>query len=241
MGFLLLDEIVFVEGLFRSREKSFPTLQIEQILGYSRAFFVFADIYREFEGNSKGFAQLLTNILATHPREEDIQSLKTLMLVAKSCFTLVDHMTDTQIHNAEEFQRQLQSDLADIVGRLAGGKGLSMSALGNILSSFGLPLGGQPGRTPKDYSNEYALKAKGRSWRDVAEYTVENDPETRSEFSNRKFNELSFQEQFNLKNRVRQGVRSYADRTHKPFPPQAESEGSPLDAEESKSGKNPTE
>jgi hypothetical protein len=103
--------------------------------------------------------------------------------------------------------------------RFAGGQGLSIKAVTSLLSAVGVPLGGQPGRTPKDYSSEYTRKASGQTWAAVATYTLANDPETREEFGGRAFEALIFQEKELLKHRVREGVRSYAKRAGKPFPP----------------------
>jgi hypothetical protein len=107
--------------------------------------------------------------------------------------------------------------LTNTMTRLVGGQGVSIKALTNLLSEVGVPFRGQPGKTPKDYSREYGLKAI-LSWRGVAERTLENDPETRQEFGGRTYAALTFEEKEHLKHRIREGVRSYAKRTGKPFP-----------------------
>ena len=47
---------------------------------------------------------------------------------------------------------------------------------------------------------------------------LEDNPEIREEFGGRTFQSLSFQERTNLANRIREGVRSYAERVGRPFP-----------------------
>ncbi len=107
--------------------------------------------------------------------------------------------------------------------RIAEGQGVPIKSLLDLLSAIGFPLGGKPGRTPKDYSNEYALKAAGHTWSAVTARRLEVDPETAEEFGGRKFKALTFEEKERLKNRVREGVRSYANQMNKPFPPKIES------------------
>lgn len=98
-----------------------------------------------------------------------------------------------------------------------------IKALTNLLSAVGVPLGGRPGRSPKDYSSEYELKAAGRPWSAVAQHTLQNDAETRQEFESSKYSALTVAQRATLRNRVREGVRSYAKRVGRSFPPRQES------------------
>ena len=43
-----------------------------------------------------------------------------------------------------------------------------------------------------------------RSWRSIAELTLEHDPETRQEFSGRKYEVLNYEQQEHLKHRIRE-------------------------------------
>ena len=86
-----------------------------------------------------------------------------------------------------------------------------------FLQLIGLEIGGRPGRPTKDYSREYELKVT-KSWAQVAAQALLENAELREEFGGRTYESLPFEEQENLKNRIREGVRSYAERMGKPFP-----------------------
>jgi hypothetical protein len=47
---------------------------------------------------------------------------------------------------------------------------------------------------------------------------LQQNAEIKEEFGGRTFQSLSFQERENLKNRIREGVRAFAERTGKLFP-----------------------
>jgi len=76
----------------------------------------------------------------------------------------------------------------------------------------------QPGRPTKDYSREYELKESGLSWTQVTRQSLLENADIREEFGGRTFDSLSLAHQQTLSNRIREGVRSYAERTGKPFP-----------------------
>ena len=58
----------------------------------------------------------------------------------------------------------------------------------------------------------------------MARERLRENLELRDEFGGRDFESLNFEEQENLKNRIREGVRSYAERTGRPFPIGSEDE-----------------
>jgi hypothetical protein len=184
------------------------------------------DLHHEFENDYDGFAQFVADAIAAHTPKEDNRQLEIATLLLRSIVGLVDDIT-ASTRSEEGSGAGLEADLRDLLTRLVGGQGLSIKALTSLLSAVGVPLGGRPGRTPKNYSSEYELKAAGKPWPVVAEHTLENDDETRQEFNGRKFSALTFEEKEILKHRVREGVRSYARRVGKLFPPRKESKVSP--------------
>jgi len=198
---------------------------LKKIRMLTRCLMICADLHGQFEGDYDGVAQFLTDAIAVHPHQEDIQHLETTSLLFKSIRTMRN--LKQGFDQPEEAKAQVGADFRDVIARLAGGQGLSLKALGNLLSTIGVPLG-QPGRSPRDYSVEYALKAKG-TWSKAAAYTLENHADTRKEFGFRKYPTLSVSEKRLLKNRVREGVRSYAERTGKPFPPKEETQTTTAD------------
>jgi hypothetical protein len=208
-------------GVFHPRYELFDREFIKKIPTLRRNFLFMLDLQRQFEGDYEGFSEFLADVIAAHTPKEENHQLEMATLFFKSVFRLMDHLRDGPAQS-EEAKSQFESDLRDLMTRVVEGQGLSVKALINLLSATGLPLGGQPGRTPKDYSSAYALKAAGQFWSVVAARTLENDSETREEFGGRRYDVLTFEEKELLKNRVREGVRSYAKRTGKPFPPQKE-------------------
>jgi len=102
--------------------------------------------------------------------------------------------------------------------RLSAGQGLSIKAVINLLSQIGIPLGGTPGRHPRDYSREYKWKASGLSWTEVTRKSLLENPDMRDEFAGKDFDSLDFRQQEALKHRIEVGVKSYAERAKKPFP-----------------------
>ncbi len=208
-------------GIFRSRPNGFVRKQLTQLLSIGRAFRFMADLHMHFEGRYNEFAQFVADAIAAHTPKEDNRQLEVFIPLLRSVFALIDQMSETSVEADEASRAQFEAAVRDIVNRVAGGKGVSIGALKNLLSGFGFPLGGLPGRTTEDYSREYALRAEGQKWRRVVEHRLQNDPKTRQEFGGRTFHELTRLERLSLMHRVREGVRSYAKRTGKPFPRQS--------------------
>jgi hypothetical protein len=206
-------------AVFRSRYDSLLRKHFQQLAFYSRTLLLLADLHGHFEGNYAGAAQFFADSIATRTPKKDIKSLEALTPLSELVFNLLGQMRETVIQKDEASWAQLGGDLRGVSNRVDEGKGISFESLRNILSSFGVPLGGQPGRPVKDYSAEYELRAAGKTWRNVAEYTLENNPETWQEFGGRKYDQLTFQEQETLKHRVRVGVLGFAERMGKVLPP----------------------
>jgi hypothetical protein len=220
----LAKRLVDVFGL---RYEKFIREQIKQLPSYRRAFLFLSDLQREFGGNYPAFVEFVSDIFAAQSGEKELRELESAVIVLESILSLVDQMKQAPEGN-EESRLKLIAEFQQIVSRMVGGQGLSLDSLKGFLSILGFPVGGRPGRTPKDYSAEYALKAAGSTWRAVAEHTLKNDSETRLEFGQREYEALSWEEKDTLKNRIREGVRSYAKRTSKSFPPQKESKSEVL-------------
>lgn len=219
--------------VFRPQYDNFIREYIDQIPALRRNFLFMLDLHREFEGDYEKFARFVANVIAAHTPKEESRGLQTATLFFKSIFKLISDMKESSSNPNESVDTKIQDDFRDLMTRIAGGQGVSIKSLLNLLSAIGFPLGGKPGRTPKDYSNEYALKAAGKTWAELSAGILEKDPETAEEFGGRKFKALTFEEKALLKNRVREGVRSYASRMNKPFPPKIESEPpSPVSVQE---------
>ena len=211
-------------AVFRPQYDNLIREYIDKIPTLRRNFLFMLDLHREFEGNYELFSRFVSDVIAAHTPKEENRGLETATLFFKSVFKLIADMKESSSNPDGAFDKKIQDDFQDLMTRIAGGQGVSIKSLLNLLSAIGFPLGGKPGRTPKDYSNEYALKAAGKTWPELAASLLEKDPETAEEFGGHKFNALTFEKKELLKNRVREGVRSYASRMNKPFPPKIESE-----------------
>jgi hypothetical protein len=186
-------------------------------LSQTRHSFLFIlDLQKHFQGESAGLIEFLTNVIAAHAPKEDRAQLQTAILLFKSLFRLMDDVKNDAQQG--ENARTLESDFREVLARLAAGQGLPIKAVMNLVSAIGIPLGGQPGRPPRDYSREYDWKASGLSWTAVTRKSLAENPEMRDEFGRRGFDSLDFEQQESLKHRIEVGVKSYAERVRKTFP-----------------------
>ena len=174
------------------------------------------DLKREFGTDYEGFMDLIADGVATSFDDDLLRQSKEWPAQLKTFIGLFD---DT---SPESDQKKLQFGLlaafGNVLNEIGSGRGISFSKLRTLLVPLQPYLSGQPGRRPKDYSREYAWKASGLSWSEVARRHLQENSETSSEFGGREFASLTFEEKENLKGRVREGVRSYAERTGKIFP-----------------------
>jgi len=211
---------------FRSRAEGFISEQIKQFAAYRRALLFLSDLHREFESDYAGFCQFASDVFIVTSASKPLGELENLVAILKSVFNLADLLKKVPQADEESRNQLLLTEFREIMDRAAGGRGLSISSIKDFLSMLGFP-GGSPGRNPGDYSAEYDLRAAGLKWRQVAQHRLENDINTRKEFGNRAYEALTYKEQETLKHRVREGVRSYAKRTGKVFPPQKQSDSLP--------------
>ena len=134
---------------------------------------------------------------------------------------LILRILDDANTSAEEKQKANAEFVAGI-GRaldyVSRGRGLSIALLQGIVLPLRALLPAQPGRPVEDYSREYGLKASGLSWSEVAAKHHEENTAVRAEFGGGDYILLTFEQKETLKNRVREGVRSHAERTGQPFP-----------------------
>jgi hypothetical protein len=206
-------------NVFRSRYDSYLREQLKAFPSYAHNLLFMADVHTAFEGNYSGFNQFFTNAIAVHLTEDSRQQLQTWIPALEALFTLIDHLTEPRRGTDEAFSQQVRDDLLEITNRVKAGRGLSFESLANLLSMIGLPVGGRPGRPTKDYSVEHELRKEGKTWRQIAEHRLKNDEETRREFGNRGIRELTPEQRSTLMHRVREGVRSFAERKKIPGQP----------------------
>lgn len=180
------------------------------------------DVHSLFVDNSEGLAKFLTDVLAATLSRQQLGALAELvaLVVASSKLPFKEPTEHKEQPSTTELTPTIPEPppgLATLVQSMAA-SGISKDTASKFFQLIGLEVGGKPGRRTKDYSREYELKASGLSWTKVARRALEDNPEIREEFGGRIFQSLSFQERTNLTNRIREGVRSYAERAGRPFP-----------------------
>jgi hypothetical protein len=191
------------------------------------------DLQRMFAGDPEGLTKFLGNGLAATLPPLQLGALSELVnfVVALSKLPFKEQSSAT-IESSIPTIPEIPAGLAALVQSMGASSGISKDAASKFFGFIGLELGGKPGRPAKDYSREYELKASGLSWLKVARRALEDNPELREEFGGRTFQSLSFQERANLTNRIREGVRSYAERAGRVFPIEPEDvpdQGSPAE------------
>jgi len=175
------------------------------------------DMFRLYATDSDGFVEILGDAIASQISTEDLNKLSSWPKNAAPVFNWLAQLGSLRPPERAFVLPQMPRELAEALQRLASGQGVSLNAVKNLLPLFGIPVGGQPGRQPKDYSREYNLKAR-LSWSQVARISLQENAELREEFGDRDFDSLDLRQQEALQNRIRAGVKSYAEREGKPFP-----------------------
>jgi hypothetical protein len=174
------------------------------------------DLYRIFADNPKDLTEFLRDALAASLSQKELESLNELVAFILIIVSLFRKQESAPTAASIPGVPELPPGLSDLV-RSMKISGISKDAASRFFQLIGLEVGGKPGRPPKDYSQEYEWK-KSMSWTKVARKSLLENSDIREEFAGRTFDSLSYEEQENLKNRIREGVRSYAERTGKSFP-----------------------
>jgi hypothetical protein len=179
-----------------------------------------SDIHRMFFNNSEGLRKFISDALAILPRQQ-------LNALAELVASLVA-VSKLPFKAASETKEPVSTALAPIIPELPAGlsallqsmaaSGISKDTTKNFFDLLGLEVGGKPGRPTKDYSREYELRASGLKWSEIAARALQENAGIKEEFGGQAFQSLSFQERENLKNRIREGVRTFAERTGKTSP-----------------------
>lgn len=194
---------------------------LERMPSYYRQLLFLTELSDEFGGDYLQVAQFIGDSITANVKQDDLLNHGTLMLLLQSLGTVLGHSIAA---NTERLSPEQDRELRQILTRRLSGQGISVASLQSAAAMLGVELGGRPGRTGGDYSVEYELKASGNKWREVAEHALQNDPEIRQEFGNRRYGQLDQIEKLRVTHRVKERLRAYAQRTGRPFPPR-KSEG----------------
>jgi hypothetical protein len=190
---------------------------ISDMLSLPDGLMILFDYQREFGDDLERVVEYLSYHIAVNSEDAFLKEAADWPRKLESILkTLADANT-----SAEEKQK-INSEFKSAIGRalnyLSRGRGLSVSVLQGIVLPFRALLPAQPGRPVEDYEKQYNWKASGMSWTEVAAKHYQENESVRAEFGGRDFGSLDFEEKELLKNRVREGVRSHAERAGKPFP-----------------------
>jgi hypothetical protein len=190
---------------------------VADMLSARTAFLTLFDYQLEFGDDYGRVVDCLTDHVALTVEEEALRRASNWPHKLASILKTLDDVNTS----AEERQRvdsEFKAALARVLDYLSRGRGLSISLLQGIVLPFRALLPAQPGRPTEDYGKHYEWYASGMSWTEVATKHFEEDGDVRAEFGGRDFGSLTFEEKEILRNRVREGVRSYAERAGRPFP-----------------------
>jgi hypothetical protein len=181
------------------------------------------DLHREFADRPEALTKFLSDALAVTLSRQQLGALAGLVALVVA-FDKLPFKEPTE-HKGQPSATELAptipeppAGLVSLVQSMGASGSITKEMASNLFQLIGLEVGGQPGRPPKDYSREYEWKASGLSWTKVARKSLLENTEIRAEFGGREFNSLTFEQRAHLTHRVREGVRSYAERSGKPFP-----------------------
>jgi hypothetical protein len=193
---------------------------LEFVQHTSKGFTYIKDLHRIFADNPTALTTLFRDGLAASFSKKELEAISELVIFF---LYLISLFREEELQSTSESIRvpELPAGMTDLV-RSMKTSGISKDAASKFLHLIGLETGGRPGRPTKDYSREYELKRSGYSWTEVARQAMAERPELQAEFGGRGFDDLDSSDQEKVWQRIRQGVRAYAERTGKPLPSELE-------------------
>jgi hypothetical protein len=182
------------------------------------------DLRRMFAGNPQGLTEFGSDALAGAFSRTELENLLRLLELVLLLFKLPfrEQIGGESRSNIDGMAiPEVSIPLLDMVQSMTT-SGISKNGTSKLFELLGLEVGGQPGRPTKDYSAEYELKISGSSWTQVARSALAERLELQAEFDTRDYKFLNRGDQERLRNRIRQGVSAYVERTGKPAPSEAD-------------------
>lgn len=184
---------------------------------YRDGFTLLLDIRRIFANDYDGFINFLGDAVAFNTDEDRLIELKKWTRNAGSIFKLLTLADSASPDKKGRTLRDLGEAALALLNLVRKGRVLSLSMLQTLITPLKPLLPSHPGRPVQDYSREYEWK-RSMSWTRVARRSLAENDDIREEFRGQSYDKLSFEQRQTLANRIREGVRSYANRTGKPFP-----------------------
>jgi hypothetical protein len=190
---------------------------IEEIPKTRSGLALLSDLKRIFGDDYEGFLAFFADAVAHQTDEEVLIKLKKWLPSLVPIVKLIKQTTSVPQAEQSRAFSNLGQAIFSVLNLVRKGRDLSLTMLQTLLLPLKPFLTGQPGRPPKDYSREYEWK-KSMSWTQVTRRSLLENEDLREEFQGRTYDELTLAQQLSLMSRIREGVRSYAERTGKPFP-----------------------
>jgi len=201
----------FSESL-RSQWEGAVKKGIVELPQYRDGFTLLMDIRRIFANDYDGFINFLGDAVAFKTDKEQLMELKKWTPNLRPLFKLLNLGDSVSPEKRGIALRDLGEAVLALLKLVRKGRLLSLSMLQTLLLPLKPLLTVQPGRPSKDYSLEYEWK-KSKSWTQVARLSLAENEDIRVEFLGKTFDSLTLEQKQGLVNRIREGVRSYADRT----------------------------
>ena len=190
---------------------------MSELLSLPAGLRILFDYQREFGNDFERVVECLSYHIAVNSEDATLKQAADWPRKLESILkTLGD--ANTSDEEKQKINSEFKGAIVRALDYLSRGRGLSISVLQGIVLPFRALLPAQPGRPVEDYEKQYNWKASGMSWTEVAARHFQENEDVRAEFAGRDFASLTFEEKELLRNRVREGVRSYAERTGRPFP-----------------------
>jgi hypothetical protein len=190
---------------------------IAELPQYRDSFTLLLDIRRIFANDYDGFINFLGDAVAFNTDQGRLIELKKWAPNVGSIVKVLNLADSASPDKKGIALRDLGEAALALLNLVRKGRVLSLSMLQTLIPPLKPLLPSQPGRPVQDYSREYEWK-KSMSWAHVTRRSLAENDDIREEFQGRTYETLSFEHQQSLMNRIREGVRSYAKRTGKPFP-----------------------
>jgi hypothetical protein len=176
------------------------------------------DLQRIFGSDYERFVDFFGDAVAFNTEQELLDTLNKWAANLESIFKLIELASSAPQATKGKALRDLGQAFLAVLKLVKRGRELSLSMLHTLLRPLKPLLLSQPGRPPKDYSREYELKQSGLSWSQVARQSLIENDDIREEFGGRTYDVLNFEQREVVTKRIREGVKSYAERAGKTFP-----------------------
>jgi hypothetical protein len=202
-----------IQGIFtRFRSESDITSALEGLDDFITVLIAVADLKREFQGDADELIQCVSDLVASTTDAATLSELGKFPL-----------LLDLTIGMGKKLRAGLEHDAgASIVPRVADAMSKLRRSLGNnsgpsigeiVGAAQSLGIKSRLGRPREDYSRAYELKQSGLSWSEVARQLLTTDPRIKEEFRDKTYDQLDYRDQVSLRNRIRNGVRAYLQRS----------------------------